>query len=92
MFRRLQHRYLRILRTSSRAFIHHAYTRTYQYSSWLDGVHLLWIGRRKQSDRGEGSSRLRFDLAEKSRESRARQSRVTLENMRTGVERIFDNS
>lgn len=26
---------------------------------------LLWIGRRKQPGRGEGSSRLRFDLAEK---------------------------
>lgn len=40
-------------------------TRSYQYSNWLDGSHLLWIGRRKQPGRGEGSSGLQFDVAEK---------------------------
>lgn len=48
--------------TSMRAFINHAYHRIYQYSSWLDSAHLLWIGRRKQPGRGEDSSGLRFDL------------------------------
>ena len=39
-------------------------TRSYQYARWLDGSPLLWIGRRKTIGRGEGSSGLRFDLAE----------------------------
>jgi hypothetical protein len=40
-------------------------TRSYQYSNWIDGSHLLWIGRRKQPGRGEGSSGLQCDVAEK---------------------------
>jgi hypothetical protein len=39
-------------------------TRSYQYARWLGGAPLLWIGRRKTIGRGEGSSGLRFDLAE----------------------------
>jgi hypothetical protein len=37
-------------------------TRNYQYTRWFDGSTHLWIGRRKQVGRGEGSSRLRFDV------------------------------
>jgi hypothetical protein len=36
-------------------------TRSYQYARWIDGSTHLWIGRRKQPGRGEGSSGLRFD-------------------------------
>ena len=36
-------------------------TRNYQYTRWFDGSTHLWIGRRKQIGRGEGSSGLRFD-------------------------------
>jgi hypothetical protein len=36
-------------------------TRNYQYTRWLDGTTHLWIGRRKDIGRGEGSSELRFD-------------------------------
>ena len=36
-------------------------TRAYQYARWIDGSTHLWIGRRKQPGRGEGSSGLRFD-------------------------------
>jgi hypothetical protein len=39
-------------------------TRSYQYARWIDGSTHLWIGRRKQPGRGEGSSGLRFDVAE----------------------------
>jgi hypothetical protein len=39
-------------------------TRNYQYTRWFDGSTHLWIGRRKQIGRGEGSSGLRFDVAE----------------------------
>jgi hypothetical protein len=39
-------------------------TRSYQYARWTDGTPLLWIGRRKTIGRGEGSSGLRFDVAE----------------------------
>ena len=39
-------------------------TRRFQYSRWIDGSTLLWIGRRKEPGRGEGSSGLRFDVAE----------------------------
>ena len=39
-------------------------TRNYQYTRWFDGSTHLWIGRRKQIGRGEGSSGLRFDTAE----------------------------
>jgi hypothetical protein len=38
--------------------------RTYQLARWLDGSTHLWMGRRKQVGRGEGSSGLRFDTAE----------------------------
>lgn len=38
-------------------------TRAYQYARWIDGSTYLWIGRRKQPGRGEGSSGLRFDVA-----------------------------
>jgi hypothetical protein len=37
-------------------------TRKYEYTRWLDGSTHLWIGRRKQIGRGEGSSGLRFDF------------------------------
>jgi len=39
-------------------------TRSYQYARWFDNAPLLWIGRRKTVGRGEGSSGLRFDVAE----------------------------
>ncbi len=40
-------------------------TRAYQYTRWLDGLPFLWLGRRKQPGRGEGSSGLQFDVGEK---------------------------
>ncbi len=40
-------------------------TRNYQYARWVDGAPLLWIGRRKGPGRGEGTSGLRFDIAER---------------------------
>jgi len=39
-------------------------TRAYQYARWIDGSTHLWIARRKQLGRGEGSSGLRFDIVE----------------------------
>lgn len=36
-------------------------SRATQYARWLDGAPLAWIGRRKQTGRGEGSSGLEFD-------------------------------
>jgi hypothetical protein len=39
-------------------------TRAYQLARWIDGTTLLWLGRRKNVGRGEGSSGLRFDTAE----------------------------
>jgi hypothetical protein len=36
-------------------------TRAYQRVRWLDGKIYLWLGRRKQNGRGEGSSGLKFD-------------------------------
>lgn len=39
-------------------------TRTYQYARWIDGSTHLWVGRRKEPGRGEGSSGLQFDVAE----------------------------
>jgi hypothetical protein len=38
-------------------------TRSFQYARWIDGSTHLWIGRRKQPGRGEGSSGLQFDVA-----------------------------
>ncbi|MDQ3764667.1 MAG: hypothetical protein M3460_24945 [Actinomycetota bacterium] len=35
--------------------------RSFQYARWFDGRPLLWLGRRKHTGRGEGSSGLRFD-------------------------------
>jgi hypothetical protein len=37
-------------------------TRSYRYTRWTDGGVHLWIGRRKSTGRGEGSSGLRFDI------------------------------
>lgn len=37
-------------------------TRSYQFTRWIDGSAHLWIGRRKDAGRGEGSSGLGFDL------------------------------
>ena len=37
-------------------------TRSYQYTRWHDGSTHVWMGRRKQIGRGEGSSGLRFDV------------------------------
>ena len=39
-------------------------TRSYQYTRWYDGSTHVWMGRRKQIGRGEGSSGLRFDVVE----------------------------
>jgi hypothetical protein len=39
-------------------------TRCYQYARWFDNSPVLWIGRRKTVGRGEGSSGLRFDVAD----------------------------
>jgi hypothetical protein len=39
-------------------------TCSYQYARWIDGSTHLWIGRRKQPGRGEGSSGLQFDTLE----------------------------
>ena len=39
-------------------------TRSHQYARWINGSTYLWIGRRKQPGRGEGSSGLRFDIIE----------------------------
>jgi len=39
-------------------------TRAFQYARWVDGSAHLWVGRRKGAGRGEGSSGLRFDMAE----------------------------
>jgi hypothetical protein len=39
-------------------------TRTAQYSRWLDGRSHFWIGRQKDSGRGEGWSGLRFDCVQ----------------------------
>lgn len=36
-------------------------TRSYQFTRWIDGTSHLWVGRRKNVGRGEGSSGLRFD-------------------------------
>jgi hypothetical protein len=36
-------------------------TAAYQYARWIDGSTHLWLGRRKTSGRGEGSSGLRYD-------------------------------
>jgi hypothetical protein len=40
-------------------------TRAWQLARWIDGSTHLWVGRRKQPGRGEGSSGLRFDVLEK---------------------------
>lgn len=39
-------------------------TRKYQRARWIDGKTVVWLGRRKQTGRGEGSSGLRFDQIE----------------------------
>jgi hypothetical protein len=39
-------------------------TRSYRYARWTDGSTHLWVSRRKQPGRGEGSSGLRFDWLE----------------------------
>ena len=36
-------------------------SRSYQHTRWTNGASLLWIGRKKNAGRGEGSSGLRFD-------------------------------
>lgn len=38
--------------------------RNWQYTRWTDGTPYLWIGRRKTTGRGEGSSGLQFDALE----------------------------
>ncbi len=38
--------------------------RHYQYTRWFDGSTHVWIGRRKQIGRGEGSRGLGFDVLE----------------------------
>jgi hypothetical protein len=39
-------------------------TRSYQRARWYDGRTYLWIGRRRETGRGVGSSNLRFDQIE----------------------------
>ena len=39
-------------------------SRTIRRTRWIDGSTHLWIARRKQAGRGEGSSGLRFDVAD----------------------------
>jgi hypothetical protein len=39
-------------------------SRTFQYGRTADGGGVLWMGRRKRAGRGEGSSGLRFDVAD----------------------------
>jgi hypothetical protein len=36
-------------------------TRSFQRTRWHGGATCLWLGRRKENGRGEGSSGLRFD-------------------------------
>jgi hypothetical protein len=36
-------------------------TRAWQYARWIDGSTWVWVGRRRGTGRGEGSSGLRFD-------------------------------
>jgi hypothetical protein len=43
-------------------------SRSYQYARWIDGSTHLWIGRRKQPGRGEGSSGLQFDVVTANRD------------------------
>jgi hypothetical protein len=38
--------------------------RHYQYARWIDGKTHLWLGRRKDTGRGEAQSALRFDTTE----------------------------
>ncbi len=38
--------------------------RAYQRARWFNGKTYLWLGRRKETGRGQGSSRLRFDIIE----------------------------
>jgi hypothetical protein len=45
--------------------------RAYQYARWIDGSTHLWVGRRKRTGRGEGSSGLRWDVAEPGEASEA---------------------
>jgi len=40
-------------------------TRAWQYARWVDGSTHVWIGRRKGPGRGQGSSGLRFDSADR---------------------------
>ena len=39
--------------------------RAFQFTRWLGGRRHLWLGRSKQVGKGEGSSGLRFDTADK---------------------------
>jgi hypothetical protein len=39
-------------------------SRTYQRARWINGETFVWVGRRKKTGRGEGSSGLRFDRIE----------------------------
>lgn len=38
-------------------------TRSFQYARWFGGESFLWLGRAKHTDRGEGSSGLRYDTS-----------------------------
>jgi hypothetical protein len=39
-------------------------TRSYQRTRWYDGRTYTWLGRYRETGRGEGSSNLRFDQIE----------------------------
>jgi hypothetical protein len=59
-------------------------TRSYQYARWIDGSTQLWIGRRKQPGRGEGSSGLRFDVLDVPAAA-ATTSSVAYKDMKSGI-------
>jgi hypothetical protein len=40
-------------------------TRSFQYARWFGGRSFLWLGRAKRAGRGEGSSGLRYDSADR---------------------------
>ncbi len=45
--------------------------RTFQRTRWFNGKTYLWLGRRKETGRGQGSSGLRFDIIEDVKERKS---------------------
>jgi hypothetical protein len=60
-------------------------TRGYQYARWIDGSTQLWVGRRKQPGRGEGSSGLRFDVLDAEAPPGAATSSVAYQGLKAGI-------